>query len=242
MLTRLDHPKVKRWVALRKENRARKEEGALLLSSPREIEEVFERSPLRTLIVTEDFSIPAKWQSIRREVVSQRLLEKITGLKAPQGCAAEIDLPGPATDLEGWTLILDGIAGPGNLGTLLRTGLALGWESVWVLPGTADLWNEKVLRASKGATFKLAYREGSVAEVEEWAQRKSMPLWIADLNGADVRKQPSPCGLILGNEAHGPAPCWSRGTRITISHHGEMESLNVAVAGGILMAAMRGVI
>jgi TrmH family RNA methyltransferase len=242
LFTRADHPQVQRWVRLRTDKEARREEGSLLLTSPREIEEVAGIASFRCLIVTEHFQVPVDWPSCPRVFVSERLMQKITGIPSPQGCAAELALPAESRALGPWVLVLDGVSDPGNVGTLLRSALALGWTGVWVLPGTADLWNEKVLRASKGAAFKLPVAHGSLEQFMQWRLSHPMPVWLADLEGERVHALSAPCCLVMGNEARGPSKEWSSVQRLTIPQSGAMESLNVAVAGGILMAVGRGLV
>jgi TrmH family RNA methyltransferase len=242
LLTRLDHPRIQRWVRLRTDRKERAADQAVLLTSPKEIEEVTSVAQIKTLIVTPDFVIPPFWKAEEQVLVSESLLQKITGLSAPQGCAAEVAIPAEVQDLGDWVLVLDGVQDPGNCGTILRTALALGWSGVWVLPGTVDLWNEKAIRSAKGAMFKLPFRQGSEQELVSWQKQRGAAMLVADLQGTPCRTWSAPCILVLGNEARGPRSSWSGAERVTVPQAGEMESLNVAVAGGILMAALRGVI
>ena len=172
-------------------------------------------------------------------LVSEAILKKITGLNQPDGFAAEIQLPQPQDlrDKE-FLVILDRIADPGNLGTLLRTALALNWEGVIVTPGTVDLFNDKVLRAAKGAHFHLPYARLSIEEIAAL----KLHFYTADLEGDPLGTTPfqTPSALILSSEGHGPGS-WSEGRarKITIPMNPHVESLNVAASGAILLYAMR---
>jgi TrmH family RNA methyltransferase len=135
-------------------------------------------------------------------------------------------------------LILDQIADPGNLGTLLRTAYALKWDGVAATPGTVDFFNDKAIRAAKGATFRLPLALVSSEEIASW----NVSFYIADLQGAPLSdaKFQTPRALILGNEGRGISP-WAEtiGKKIHIPMRTEAESLNVAAAGAILLYAMR---
>jgi TrmH family RNA methyltransferase len=166
-------------------------------------------------------------------------LKKITGLNQPDGYAAELALP-PLQKMEGkkFLLVLDEIADPGNLGTLLRTALALGWEGVIVTPGTVDLFNDKALRAGKGAQFHLPLARLNAEEIAAM----ELNFYTADLEGKslDHAKFKSPLALILSSEGHGSKD-WSNqiAQKITIPMSRVVESLNVAASGAILLYAMR---
>jgi len=173
-------------------------------------------------------------------VVTPEILKKITGLVTPEGVAAEVALPEPA-NLTGkkWVVVFDAIADPGNVGTLLRTALALGWEGVFLMEGTADPFNEKALRAARGASFHLPLAFGTVAELKKLAEGRTV--YVADIQGHPLEKGRSPALLILGSESHGPSQAVQQlGKPVTIPMAGPMESLNVATAGGILMYTLKG--
>lgn len=228
-ITSLQHPLVKHWTQLRQDRAYREETQRVLVSGEKMAREL----PVKVLIALEPSSIPAK----EIYLVSEAILKKITGLSQPDGFVAELDLP-PPQDLRGkkFLLILDQIADPGNLGTLLRTALALKWEGVIVTPGTVDLFNDKALRAAKGATFHLPYACLSLQEISQ------MPLhfYLADLEGKPLENATfkAPLALILSSEARGPN-AWPKGEKITIPMNKMVESLNVATSGAILLYAMR---
>ena len=134
--------------------------------------------------------------------------------------------------------MLDQIADPGNCGTLLRTAYALGWDGVVATPGTVDFFNDKALRAAKGAPFRLPYKLASPEEIASW----NTTFYVATLEGEPLAQTSftTPCALILGNEGKGPGR-WahSLGKKINIPMRQGAESLNVASAGAILLYTMR---
>jgi TrmH family RNA methyltransferase len=145
-------------------------------------------------------------------------------------------------------LALDGVQDPGNVGTLLRTAAWFGVEAVLAGPGTADVFNPKVVRAAMGGLWDVILaRTDYMGPVLDVLQNSGFGLYGADLAGTPVGAwQPQdPAVLVVGSEAHGlsadvlarlhepvaiPGALGRRGT----------ESLNVAVAAGILLYAWRG--
>lgn len=171
------------------------------------------------------------------ENTSENVMKKITGLSSPEGVAAEFPLPKPSALQTGPLLVLDRLSDPGNVGTLIRTAIALGWAGIYFMPGTVDPFHEKVVRASRAALFRFPWQLGS------WEELKQLKLegYVADIGGTPL-DQVAPkkeIALVLSNEGQGVSDEGQTfGERITIPMHGEMESLNVAISGAILMYAL----
>ncbi len=231
----LQHPIVKHLVKLRKERRYRVEKESLLLEGKKTIFEY--RGPIEVLLVGEGSPIPDHLQPKTTLSVSTEIIEKISGTKAPEPYLAEIPLP-TSSNLDGKNrlLALDGISDPGNLGTLLRTALALGFEGVFLTKTSADPFMDKALRAAKGATFHLPIQIGTEKELTTLIEKNGLTPYIADGKGSSKISFSTPLILILGNESHGPSETLKKtGPLISIPLADKTESLNVAVAGGILM-------
>ncbi len=168
-------------------------------------------------------------------------LAKLSATEQPQGVLAVIeppvwrieDLP---TDRS--LLVLDGVQDPGNVGTMLRTAWALGAAGVVALPGTAEFTNPKVLRASMGGFFRIPCPVATVEELTGWTTRHAIPLWITGVDGAPLTgRPPGPVALAVGNEGAGISPGLAAlaRRRVAIPLRRDAESLNVAVAAGILL-------
>ena len=168
-------------------------------------------------------------------------LAKLSATDQPQGVLAVIeppvwrmeDLP---TDRS--LLVLDGVQDPGNVGTMLRTAWALGAGGVVALPGTAEFTNPKVLRASMGGFFRMPCPAATVQELAGWSDRHSIPLWITAMDGEPLTgRPPGPVALAVGNEGAGISPGLAglARRRVAIPLRRDAESLNVAVAAGILL-------
>lgn len=177
-ITSLQHPLVKHFVSLKKDAAYRKEERSLLLMGDKIIQEY--PFPIKCLISSASTSIEAK----TKYIVTEEILQKIAGLGSFSGMIAEVDLPeAQNVDEKKFVLILDQIQDPGNLGTILRTALALGWEAVIATPGTVDFFNDKALRASQGAIFRLPFAYKTPEEIISWVEEKKIALWVADMGG-----------------------------------------------------------
>ena len=135
-----------------------------------------------------------------------------------------------------YILALDGISDPGNLGTLIRTAQALGFNSIFITKESADPFSSKALRAAKGATFNIPLQIGDISELLHFGQNNNYSFYVADTKGQSTFNFQTPLILILGNEAVGPSIESKKvGLRLAIPLTGQVESLNVAIAGGILM-------
>lgn len=240
-ITSLQHPFVKECVKLREDRKFRHEQKKVLIYGDKIVLELAEKIPLATLIATQDASFPHVQRAKQMIMVTRDILKKIAGVAQPESLAAIVDMPAPAR-LEGKKkiLILDGISDPGNLGTLLRTALSFGWDALLITPYCTDPFNEKALRAAKGATFLLPL---IYASKEEWAAQvktHKIPTFVADRKGKNIRECTfsESYALVLGNESHGSTSFLASYPSISVPMTGPMESLNVAVAGGILMFAM----
>ena len=140
-------------------------------------------------------------------------------------------------------LVLDSVQDPGNVGTLIRTAAGLGATATVALPGTVDLWNAKVVRSAMGAHFLHSAFHCTWDELRLFLDETRLPLWGADTNGVPVERTSAPrrLALAVGNEGAGFSPH----VRDACSHFVSLpldpgvESLNVAVAAGILLYELR---
>ena len=142
-------------------------------------------------------------------------------------------------------LLLDGIQDPGNVGTILRTAQAFGVDATVALPGTVDIFNPKVVRSAMGALFSHVAFHASVSDTLEFLMERAIPVWATSVSGEPVaaprRGESGDNGvaIVVGNEGSGVSSdlvnAASRTVAIPIRG---VESLNVAVATGILLYAV----
>lgn len=168
-------------------------------------------------------------------------------------------------------LVLEGVQDPGNLGTLLRCAAAFGWDAVWLLPGCCDPFNDKALRASRGAGLQVPLAAGPLQELLQAVKQHDMLLLAAEPEPEKQHQQQgssstNPAGspaaacasrestaelwlsanlhkrpvcLVLGTEGAGLSEAvLQHAAPIAVPMTGHMESLNVGVAGAILMFAL----
>jgi TrmH family RNA methyltransferase len=169
--------------------------------------------------------------------------------ETPQGVLAIASIPTRAWDTVPSgdplrVLVLDAVQDPGNVGTMLRTAAALGVAATVSLPGTVDLWNAKVVRSAMGAHFTHPAFVTTWQALDAWREPHHVALWGADARGVALEAKPaglpSRLALIVGNEGAGlTADARSRIERAVALPIADVESLNVAVAAGILLYALR---
>jgi RNA methyltransferase, TrmH family len=140
-------------------------------------------------------------------------------------------------------LILDAVQDPGNVGTILRTAFALGANATIALPGTVDLWNAKVVRSAMGSLFHHTAIHATWDELSAFRSTRGLTLWGADAAGSPIGNEPAPqrLGLVVGNEGAGLTDVVrsSLDRLVSIPMSPRAESLNVAVATGILLHEVR---
>lgn len=167
---------------------------------------------------------------------------------SPQGVLAIAAVPPHSLDSLSLSpsariVVLDAVQDPGNVGTIVRTAAALGTTAVLAMPGTVDLWNAKVVRSAMGAGFHLPTLSGTWDALDAFRHRESFALWGADGAGTPVfeLKPPERLALVVGNEGAGlSADARKRVDRLAaLPIASAVESLNVAVATGILLYQLR---
>ncbi len=234
-ITSREHPLVKHWMRLKSDAAYRKSESRVLLEGKNCIQDICKSIKPKRLVTTDpDIPIDAE----ERILVTDAILKKISGTMNPEGIIAELEMP-QNRPLRGVKkiVIADRIQDPGNLGTLIRSSLAFGWDGLFLLPGTCDPFNDKALRAAKGATFHLPLYSGSWNDLHKTVKENSLELVVADTSGDDPKQFIcKPIALLLANEAQGPnLPPGTPHKRVSLTMQGPMESLNVAIAGSILL-------
>ena len=189
-------------------------------------------------------------RDISVEVVSAEELTSAADTEAPQGVLAIAPVPRRSladlpNDEAVRLLVLDAIQDPGNVGTILRTAGALRATATFSLPGTVDLWNAKVVRSAMGALFHHPALSSTWDELDTFLVKTGAELWGADAAGEAVDQsrghRPARLALAVGNEGAGlSADATARARRLVgLPIASEIESLNVAVATGILLYELR---
>jgi RNA methyltransferase, TrmH family len=225
---------VKHWARLQKERSYRQATGKVLVEGKNLLKDLIPRhKPLRFIVIQEDQDAVSSCEE-DLIIISKEVASKISGVEEPEGWFAEYQLP--ASEIPSCiekALILDRLQDPGNVGTILRTSLALNVRTVFLIEPCCDPWNPKAIRAAKGAQFDLSLVFRTWESIPADA-----PLFVADIKGEDIASLSAQNGwfLVLGNEAHGASiPPSYHPKFIKIPMPGPMESLNVSQAGAILL-------
>lgn len=241
-----------------KRRKARERRSQFVAEGVRTVEELL-RSPvvvrgvLRTAAVAQAPRGAALLDELeRREIECLEVDEKdflsAADTEHPQGVLAVADVPartlGALTIADGARLlVLDAIQDPGNAGTLVRTAAALGAAAVVALSGTADIWNAKAVRSGVGAHFRVSALHATLDELRAFLAAERIALWGADAAGDAIAgvQPPRRLALAVGNEGAGlSAGVRAAAERIVgLPMAGDVESLNVSVAAGIMLWALR---
>ena len=238
--------------------KARERQGLFVAEGLRTVSELL-RSPLtvRGALYTPAFAASNRGPALLAELaargidaqaVSDAEFASAAETDSPQGILAVgvvpnrslADLPNSDTVR---LLVLDAVQDPGNVGTIVRTAAALGATATFSLPGTVDLWNAKVVRSAMGAHFSFPCLSGTWDELDAFRRERAVSVWAADASGDSVGsvEPPARLALVVGNEGAGLSSLSrARADRtIALPIAASVESLNVAVAAGILLYELR---
>ena len=246
MITSLSNPLVKQVCLLQKKASLRKEEGLFVVEGKRFVQEI-PPDRLERAFVTEEFATSeegaAVAERLKAETVSRTVMEKMSDTASPQGILALVRMEErPRSDFgTGPLLLLERIQDPGNLGTIFRTAEAAGAGGIIIDEETVDPYSPKVLRSTMGGIFRMPFTV--VPDLQEELRRlqaEGVKVYAAHLQGRmdfDRVEYAGRCAFLLGNEAAGLSDGISglADARIRIPMEGQAESLNVAVAGALLL-------
>ncbi|WP_119326005.1 RNA methyltransferase [Companilactobacillus musae] len=219
-------------------------EGFHLVREADQYEQKFEK-----LLVTEKYQddrLVKKYYDIAT-TISEDVAKELSETKTPQGIFAVLKVQDSddLTDFSGKWVMLDDVQDPGNVGTIVRTADAAGYDGVITSLDTADFYQPKVQRSMQGSQFHLPIYRMDINKAIAMAKQSDLLIY-----GSEVNAQAKPYtklskednfALIMGNEAHGVTKEVLSETdeNIYIPILGKAESLNVAVAAGVLMYGLQ---
>jgi TrmH family RNA methyltransferase len=222
----------------------RDEEGVFVAEGTKTVAELLELSHMRPRQVyglESWWQLHPEWQSASWAVmITESELEKISFLKTPNQVLAVFEKPDLTIEPGGWQLLLDGIQDPGNMGTIIRIADWFGIQQIICSEDAADAFNPKVVQSTMASIgrVEIIYTD-LVAYVKAHAHRDFI---AATLDGTPLKelKIHQPAALVIGNESKGIRPELREVLRhfVTIPRKGAAESLNAAVATGILLAGI----
>jgi TrmH family RNA methyltransferase len=233
-------------IASLRQQKFRKESGLFVVEGRKMVEELL-CSDFETMGVYASEAFLADYPSFAKaETVSEIQMEQMSGLDTPPGILAVVKIPqqGEIKTSSKLVLALDGIANPGNMGTLIRTAEWFGIRDVVCSIDCVELWNPKTVQATMGSLFRMKVWKTNLADFLHQAQSEGRAIYGALLEGENLfQMKVKPEGiLVIGSESHGiradVLPYITHPVTIPRVDGSATESLNAAVAGAILMAEM----
>lgn len=234
-----------KWLLTLKDKQVRKEHSLFIVEGYHLVEESLKHNVLKAVLCTEkevldNINVEEKY------LVNEQIIKKISSTKSPQniiGVVSSItnhDLKNIISKKEVRILILDDINDPGNLGTIIRTSAALGIDAVISSNETVDYYNEKVLRATQGAIFKIPLFKGDLVKIISTLKQNDITIYGTCLDSSVSVKEVEKfkkLAIVVGNEAQGVsskvlALC---DKNIILPMKNDVESLNVSIAAALLM-------
>lgn len=233
-------------IASLKQQKFRKELGLFVVEGRKMTEELLHSNfEIVGVYATEAFltDYPAFSEA---ETVTEVQMQQMSGQDTPPGILSVVKIPqqGEIKTTSRLILALDGIANPGNMGTLIRTAEWFGIHDIVCSKDCVELWNPKVVQATMGSLFRVKVWESDLAIYLHHAKDEGNSIYGALLEGENLfQMQAKPEGiLVIGSESHGiradVLPCITHPVTIPRVDDSMTESLNAAVAGAILMAEM----
>ena len=224
----------------------RREHGEFVCDGPKLFSEALQWGRIRTVIRTESADIPGLPSGIREIIIPADMMRSVAPSKTPQGVLTVCSMPEfslPQVLTGRYYMALDGIQDPGNVGNILRTADAFGADGLFLLPGCADLFHPKTVRATMGALFRLDAWSCTGTEFAALVKRSGIPVY-----GAAARKnalnaqtlKPDRLVIAIGSEGQGLSEEMLNlcDETIRIPMRERCESLNAAMAAGIFLWEM----
>lgn len=239
---------LKRCKALQ-QKKYRQQYGQFVAEGLRFVQEAIENDAAEIVLIDEEhtaFLSQLPHATVPVYLVKAGLLAKALNTVSPQGIAAiarQSRWEWESVAQMDQVVVIDGVQDPGNLGTIMRTALASGTQAMICLKGTVDLYNDKTLRSTMGAVFRLPVF--FIEDVEAMMQdlhRWGFAVLVADIRADQYYHEmqfPAKAALVVSNEANGPQLIKQGDVMVKIPLYQNAESLNVAIAAGILLYAIK---
>lgn len=218
-----------------KKKKFRNEKNLFLIETRKMIDEAIKSNRNIEYIIQKESNELVYDNSI---LIEDKLFNEISNLVTPDGYMAIVSKYNEDKLSEN-ILILDNIQDPGNMGTLIRSAEAFGYNTI-ISINSVDYYNEKVLRSTMGSIFRLNLIETNYEFINTLNDYK---IYIADMNGEDFREIESyqKKAIVIGNEGNGISEEIKKIPHklVKIPMQGKVESLNAAVSGSILMSTLK---
>lgn len=249
MITSSQNAQIKNIIRLNQKAKARSEQGVFVVEGRKMFFEAPDDWVDKVYVTASLESDAALMERARRfpyELVEDSVFRQMSDTQTPQGILAVLRQPSyhieEIVEKEAPLLmILEGLQDPGNLGTILRTGEGAGVDGVILTKTCVDITNPKVIRATMGSMYRMPYvYVENIPAVRELLKKKNISTYAAHLAGKnhyDEENYRTGTAFLIGNEGNGLTEEASRAADhlIRIPMQGKVESLNAAMAAGILM-------
>ncbi|MDX1770549.1 MAG: RNA methyltransferase [Planococcaceae bacterium] len=242
----LQNTQVKHWKKLVTVRKERDKSGEFLVEGFHLVEESLKNKPnVLAIIIREGMEIPSKWNVDDIEIieVTMEIAKEMAETEHSQGIYAHCLQQTTSRDQQkSWkqVLMIDAVQDPGNVGTMIRTADAAGIDAVILGKGSADAFNPKTVRSGQGSHFHIPIVKSDLSEWIQSCKEQGIPVYGTSLEESIAYHEVQPqakFALIMGNEGSGLAPehLVQTDMNLKIPLYGQAESLNVAVAAGILL-------
>lgn len=253
MITSTANQQVKNILQLQKKARARQAQGLYVVEGVRMVSEA-PRGKIRSIYVSESFAKDAgnqEWLAGRRfEILSDPVFAHVSDTKTPQGILCLMEMPDHSLrtlpevlsdQRSGLWLLLEQVQDPGNLGTMFRTAEGAGAAGVIMDSRCADIFHPKTIRSTMGSLYRVPFWiTPDLAVACDKLKKNGVPVYAAHLAGERIYDEPDytgGCAFLIGNEGNGLSreAAALADELIRIPMEGQLESLNAAMAVGILL-------
>ena len=243
----LQNEQIKNFAKL-KEKKYRDETGLFIVEGDHLVRMALEANCLTTLLVAEEelenyLDIIDEDKTI---IVTESIINKLSFAKTPQNVIGIGKQNTTDKKDVNKVLVLDTLQDPGNVGTLIRSALAFNYDKVYVSESTVDIYNEKVLRASQGAIFKINVVKKELSEIYRTLKNNGFNILVTSLTEKSIDleelEKQDKFAIVLGNEGNGVSEVSLKNASsiVKINMSDKIDSLNVGVAGSIIMYSLGG--
>ncbi len=239
IITSLENSTFKQLMKLT-ESKYRKKSGTFLIEGEHLVCEAIKHNRLKTLILKENSQTSIRFS--KELILNEKCFNQLSQTVSSNTVMGECTIENRYNEVSKRILMCERIQDPGNMGTLIRSACAFGFDQIICTPDCVDIYNEKVIRSTQGALFQIPIQTQDIDELKSYKE-KGYTIYgtgFKDSIALENVKKEFPCVILLGNEGQGLSEkALSLSSSILSIEMHDFDSLNVAVAGGILMYAFR---
>lgn len=245
-ITSVNNETIKYFVSLN-DKKTRTKENKFLIEGLHLVQEA-KKTNLLESIITSDETLLKEFNNVTKYVVNNVIISKLSTTKSPQNILGVVKMLNHDITIldkilkkqEVRLVMLDDINDPGNLGTIIRTSAAIQYDAIILSPNSVDLYNEKVIRSTQGVLFKIPIIKAPLSEVITKLKKNKITCIGTSLKKAIPLEKTTHLArysICFGNEARGMNELTLKQMdfNIKLEMKNDVESLNVAVASGIIM-------